>query len=205
MDEMGEITDFLTRCSAKDSLMIWGTGNDESLGDAVSVTVVATDFLNDSFKPIWRGPGNPESDPENDPNSGGGITKVSLGPRGTTPVDDEKPKKPPKPVPDNNGKPYMREVQVATKTEKKWYQPVLNFEPETMEMERIHANTYVKGENISHDEQENIPTIIRNQMMVANHFMGTDNEVSKYTLCTDKEENTVRLRDNNSYIFDVVD
>jgi len=48
MDEVTEITNFIIRSSKKPS-MIWGVGKDEALGDAVSVTIVATDFSNNSF------------------------------------------------------------------------------------------------------------------------------------------------------------
>lgn len=44
MDEVGEITDYLTRAVAKDALIIWGTGSDENLSDQICVTVIATGF-----------------------------------------------------------------------------------------------------------------------------------------------------------------
>jgi len=43
MEETTEITNYITRLTNKPS-MIWGVGRDESLGEAVSVTIVATDF-----------------------------------------------------------------------------------------------------------------------------------------------------------------
>jgi cell division protein FtsZ len=48
MDELSEITDYVTQ-STRNSLMIWGTGNDASLGEAVSVTIVATNFPKNCF------------------------------------------------------------------------------------------------------------------------------------------------------------
>lgn len=46
MDEFGEITDFLAEVAGTDAEVIQGYGNDESLGDLIRVTVVATGFIN---------------------------------------------------------------------------------------------------------------------------------------------------------------
>jgi len=44
MDEVGEITDYINSTVVEDVLIIWGTCQDESLGDKVSITVIATGF-----------------------------------------------------------------------------------------------------------------------------------------------------------------
>ena len=44
--ELGEITRYV-KSVAKNAKMIWGKGKDESLGDALSVTVIASDFSSD--------------------------------------------------------------------------------------------------------------------------------------------------------------
>lgn len=44
MDEVGIITDYVTKSVAKSTNIIWGTCNDPSLEDKVSVTVIATGF-----------------------------------------------------------------------------------------------------------------------------------------------------------------
>lgn len=44
MDEFEEITGYVQRAVAKDALILWGTGKDERLGNALSVTIVATHF-----------------------------------------------------------------------------------------------------------------------------------------------------------------
>lgn len=43
MDEMGEVTDYLTQKTGG-SNVIWGTGSDESLGEKVKITLIATGF-----------------------------------------------------------------------------------------------------------------------------------------------------------------
>jgi cell division protein FtsZ len=45
MDEVSEITDFIQEQAGQNAEVIWGYGQDETLGDDVSVTVIATGFL----------------------------------------------------------------------------------------------------------------------------------------------------------------
>ncbi len=44
LDEIGEITDFIQDAAGDDALIIWGNCTDESLGDNIRVTVIATGF-----------------------------------------------------------------------------------------------------------------------------------------------------------------
>ncbi|MBR5778684.1 MAG: cell division protein FtsZ [Bacteroidales bacterium] len=54
MDEMGEITDYvkgLTNCNDEDSNVIWGIGCDDSLGEKLSITLIATGFEAKKIEP----------------------------------------------------------------------------------------------------------------------------------------------------------
>ncbi len=44
MSEFGSITKYLKEVVGKDANVIWGTGHDETLGDSISVTIIATGF-----------------------------------------------------------------------------------------------------------------------------------------------------------------
>ncbi|WP_320111718.1 cell division protein FtsZ [Draconibacterium orientale] len=44
MDEVGRITDYVQNMAGFDADLIWGNGTDETLGDKLSVTVIATGF-----------------------------------------------------------------------------------------------------------------------------------------------------------------
>lgn len=44
MDEIGQIIDYVKNCSGINTDLIWGNGVDPSLGDKISVTVIATGF-----------------------------------------------------------------------------------------------------------------------------------------------------------------
>jgi cell division protein FtsZ len=195
MDELMEITDYVTR-SAKNASMIWGTGNDDALGDAVCVTIVATDFPDTCFvdpaleivnKPtVTKTPVHLPASPAHG--------KVTLG------AADNGSSGAPQSV--NSGKYIVRDKPTTTQAEIKWSLSDSDIEVETME--RTRPIPTISDENMNVDELENTPAYIRKKTKMENLLSGRENEVSKYTLSSDKE-NTVRLRDNNSFLYNRVD
>ncbi|MFC0877681.1 cell division protein FtsZ [Saccharicrinis sp. FJH2] len=49
MDEVGQITDYIQEKVGLEASIIWGTGSDASLGDAISVSIIATGFTEKSI------------------------------------------------------------------------------------------------------------------------------------------------------------
>jgi len=49
MDEIGEITDYVQEAAGMNADIIWGNTLDESLGDKICITIIATGFGNDSI------------------------------------------------------------------------------------------------------------------------------------------------------------
>lgn len=52
MDEIGQITDYVQGRAGYDADLIWGNGADESLGENISVTIVATGFSTSSIPEV---------------------------------------------------------------------------------------------------------------------------------------------------------
>lgn len=52
MDEVTEITDFIQEEAGMTADIIWGNGYDDTLGDAISITVIATGFNNEKTEEI---------------------------------------------------------------------------------------------------------------------------------------------------------
>ncbi len=52
MDEVGKITDYLQNRAGFEADVIWGNGKDDSLGEEISVTLIATGFGNNSLEGI---------------------------------------------------------------------------------------------------------------------------------------------------------
>lgn len=53
MDEIGQITDYVQDCAGSDADLIWGNGVDESLGEFLSVTIIATGFSANSIPDLY--------------------------------------------------------------------------------------------------------------------------------------------------------
>jgi len=188
MDELSVITDYVTRSSKNDE-MIWGAGNDESLGAAVCVTIVATDFHNKCFlDPALEITNNPKPDRE--------VVQLGENEAGKIPFE--------KPSAGGSGKYEVRDKPASTQPEFRWSSSdiatAVAGEPEPA----TRVIPLVVDENTNIDELENTPAYIRKKKNINNQLSGTEKEVSKYTLALDKE-NTVRLRNNNSYLFDRAD
>lgn len=62
MNEMTEITSIIIHEVGDSAAVIWGVGTDESLGDAISVTIIATGFPKDDIDIIDTKPGRKEED-----------------------------------------------------------------------------------------------------------------------------------------------
>jgi cell division protein FtsZ len=87
MDEVGEITDFVTAETVANTNIIWGTCGEESLGDKISVTIIATGFESNSIPELYTRRKDIEKLPLNEfptPDSGtvmGGFTVRERKPR----------------------------------------------------------------------------------------------------------------------------
>ncbi|MDX9854959.1 MAG: cell division protein FtsZ [Tenuifilaceae bacterium] len=53
MDEVGQITDYIQAAAGEDADLIWGNGNDSSLGEELNVTVIATGFGTNSIPELY--------------------------------------------------------------------------------------------------------------------------------------------------------
>lgn len=205
MDEVGIITDYVTSAVAKDALLIWGTGFDQSLGDQISVTIIATGFEANSI-PEMYGRANKK------------VINYSL--------NDDKP--PVTPVMGQNT------FEVKVKENKVPLQKTIDFDfempisPEgqsgefsvkinpTKSQERLNElKRYQKvRENMTNpahlDEEtieflENQPAFMRKNINLEDLQLPTNlNKISRYTLSDDPEKQ-ITLRPENPYLNDAVD
>jgi len=207
MDEVGIMTDYVTQSISKESLVIWGTGIDESLGDRVSVTIIATGFEANNI-PELHVVKKRESAPERIPlydshHSGADETEFKV--REKTNVEGIKQRtiefdltdKPSQTLfPDENFTKY--EVKVNPH---KVAEPIENSVKNTG---RTKETGYTSTDEKSNIEQlESVPAYVRKNVQI-DQKPKTDTTISKYSLSTD-EENNIRLRQNNSYLYDNVD
>ena len=64
MDEVGQITDFVQNKAGFDADIIWGNGKDETLGEDISVTIIATGFISKSMNDASSVTGDEKIKPE---------------------------------------------------------------------------------------------------------------------------------------------
>jgi cell division protein FtsZ len=213
MDELGEITDYMYEAASDDALIIRGLSQDPSLGENISVTIIATGFeANSIFQPYKaKKPKKVELLSNNN------IT-------------------PPRIIPEKNDETFTvhdREHKSIITDFEEESQGELNFGPgsghdlnhmsennrDDDEQEKSdatlrkvkHMQNMLKKEGLSNkivkdniDTFEDVPAYIRRNMSLNSSEKASESKLSKFTLSSDDEEGPV-LRENNAYLNDNVD
>ena len=215
MDEIGEIADYVNSEVGSSPNIIWGTGNDESLGESISITIIATGFESNSIPELYAKKKtkktitladssstikkeNPIIDLEEDfmieedesldfsqRTIDFDITKN----RNSDPdkfVVLQKPES---------------ETEVAVETKESEIEKKLKESRERMKERRMDSSKI--KDNI--DEFENEPAYKRKNLKIEQPVHSKDSKVSRYSLDDDEEGDGVTLNPNNSYLHDNVD
>ena len=204
MDELGEITDFIYDVASNDALIIRGLSKDESLGDRICVTVIATGFEPNSVLEPYRS--SPKTEKIN-LETGQVSTNVQEKKKGEPDTIRVKTKKPE--IFDDYENELQRKLEFdfAIKNEKESSE--LNKGDGTLRKIK-HMQNILKNEDLSNktmrenvDEFEDVPAFIRKKIKIDSDKRKDKSEVSKFTLSDDDDEPS--LRDDNAYLNDNVD
>lgn len=204
MDEISEITDYVVSASSKDTSLIWGMGSDESLGEQISVTIIATGFKMNSIPELYVGKKQKHIVPLRDPDKEKTRESRSNVIPGQRSLEfDVKDKE--------NAEEYIlmdqsRDITPEEK-EKKMAERVRNLK-ETHE--KLRERGYLSGtsDNDEIEELENIPAYVRKKITIDQQKHSEDQEVSRYRLTDesdDGEQEGPKLKNDNSYLHDNVD
>jgi cell division protein FtsZ len=214
MDELGEITDYMYDAASEDALIIRGLSKDENLGDAISVTVIATGFeANSIFQPYkHKKPAKVEL-----------LTSMNaIPPRLTPDAGDDQFS-----VYEKGKKPIISDFEeesqgvfefslensrdmddIRARREESSDEP--SEKPETTLRKVKHMQNLLKKEGLSNktmkeniDTFEDVPAYVRRNLTLGNSDKGSDSKLSKFTLTSDNDEPV--LRENNAYLNDNVD
>jgi len=201
MDEVSEITDYVVSATSRDTTLIWGIGSDESLGEEISVTIIATGFRMNSIPELYVGRKQ--------------THKVPLRDSGSTGLKDEH----------SNVIPQQGSLSFGVKDKEDSEEYILmdqseETDPETREKkmaervrrlrethEKLRDRGYLSGSGDDEiEELENVPAYVRKKIPIDQQKHSEDKEVSRYRL-TDKQEGEEgpKLRPDNSYLHDNVD
>jgi cell division protein FtsZ len=206
MDEIGQITDYVQARAGYDADLIWGNGVDESLGDEICVTVIATGFSSSSIPEVLA--------TKKVEKSYHTLVENQVSNAASRPTTTQRP----------TAQQSQSQSQ-ATQTQQKPKQESFRFEnnrpsdgfdslyasvkkndpaPTFKEEERVNFNQdfYGAGDD-DIDRLENIPAYKRRQIKMKAREGNEEKKVSRYSLSTDNNE--IFLNENNSYLHDNVD
>jgi cell division protein FtsZ len=214
MDEVGEITDYINHSASKNATIIWGTGVEKSLGEQISVTIIATGFQTNSIPELYIK--KKRSD------------KVTLSDK-TKPAKEGTPTDDGFTVTDKQG-PEASEKSNVQKTfefdiageEKEQF---ILYDREDLPREEVRQpkdhtervsklrkshehikqqlyNSAAKENKI--DQLENEPAFKRKNLDIDKTKPSQESKISKYSLSEDDEKNS-KLREDNAYLHDNVD
>ncbi|MFC2090436.1 cell division protein FtsZ [Bacteroidota bacterium] len=197
MDEISEITDFVIASSSKDTSLIWGMGMDESLGEKICVTIIATGFEMNSIPELYIGKKKIDFVPLRDER--GKSNATNPGPKQQQfdfNIDNDHKSeeyvlfdKSSENVPDDKNKILADRVKNLKETHEKLKEAGYTSDSKDNEIE----------------EMENVPAYIRKKLKLDPEKPKDEDEVSRYRLSDEEEEESPKLRPDNSYLHDNVD
>ncbi len=210
MDEIGEITDYISHTAAKNAHIIWGSGQDARPGDNVSVTIIATGFEATSIPELYIRKSKAD--------------KVKL----TEPTETKeegfniKDKSADEPAPRSNvQRTFEFDISGSDRQLEFFVSDADEIDPGTEEKktkemaervrrlrqshEQVKKQLYNRANsNESIDELENEPAYIRKKIKIDDSKPSSESRISKYSLSQD-EDNNSKLREDNAYLNDNVD
>ncbi|RPI43407.1 MAG: cell division protein FtsZ [Bacteroidetes bacterium] len=202
MDEISDITEYVVSAASRETTLIWGMGNDESLGEQISVTIIATGFKMNSIPELYVGKKQKHFVPLRDTLNERQSTELrsNVVPRQTALQFDVKDRE--------TTEEYIlmeqsRDNSGGDEKEKKMAERVRNLR-ETHE--KLKERGYLSGsENDEIDELENVPAYVRKKIPLDNQKLSANKEISRYRLTENDDEEGPHLRNDNSYLHDNVD
>jgi cell division protein FtsZ len=214
MDELGELTDFVYETISEDALIIRGLSTDESLGDAISVTVVATGFEAsadlEAYKPEKRkeivslNSDQQLSLPENEGDSDSQYVVRSSRPghRGTPAAPSDI---------DQGVIDFDIDGDISINPAPARSTPPPPDKHEGTLRKLKHMQNVIKNEGLSTqsmndniEDFEEVPAYVRKKIALNNANKAAGSKVSKFTLSLD-EDNQPIIREDNAYLNDNVD
>lgn len=211
MDEIFEITEFVQEEAGYGTDLIWGNCYDESLGDKISVTVIATGF--EQNKQLNKTTGVVEEQIRVSLDDGDDLAKKN----GLTSIGFESPKA----ASDKstfefddvretiekyhqNGRysyeePYIKEEDKERLEEERR----LKYEAERRRRERLRDTRVRLTNPQTVSELENQPAYVRRGVALDNVAHSSEEDMSRYTI--NEEDGEPEIREDNSFLHDNVD
>ncbi len=209
MDEVSEITDYVVSATSRDTTLIWGIGSDESLGEQISVTIIATGFRMNSIPEVYVGRKQKHfvplrdagKDAESKEGRSNAVPKQASLAFGVKDKEDSEEyilmEQSKQSEESDESNPETREKKLADR--------VRNLR-ETHEKLKERGYLSSSGDD-EIEELENVPAYVRKKIPIEQQKHSDNQEVSRYRLTDegDEDEGGPKLRPDNSYLHDNVD
>lgn len=195
MDEIGDITDFVQEKAGNSADLIWGNGVDESLGDKISVTIIATGFSTSSIPEMVINQSQEKTYHTLQDDDSDFISKAKTETKST--LENE--------LYGNKGakqKTFEFEINTGVTDE---FEELYGSNPKKNAFDHtVEPMDFSQTSEEAVDELENIPAYRRKNSKLFSFKKKVDEKFSRFSISQD-ENNNVVLRDNNSYLHDNVD
>jgi cell division protein FtsZ len=213
MDELGEITDYMYEVASDDALIIRGLSQDDTLGENISVIVIATGFeANSIFQPYKsKKPKQVEMLESknvippviNHRTNDETFTVHQKGRKSIITDFDE----------ESQGE-FNFSTVAGSSDNRPAEEDIIEEEKDksgatlrkVKQMQKILKKEGLSNKTIEDNIEtfEDVPAYVRRNMLLGTHDKASDSKLSKFTLTDDDEEGPV-LRENNAYLNDNVD
>jgi len=212
MDEVGQITDFISASLSREALVIWGAGLDERLGYQINVTIIATGFTANSVPELNVYRKEAEKIPLYDSRSlHRSEVDFQVVDKNSQTIELD-----PSPYQrslefegldfENGGFPVYNTKTTDSKTDihsaRKAVERIKTLQKSTEKFKE--AGLAQTDERANIDKLEAIPAYRRKNIDLEASVPSKESNVSRLTLGSD-DDNQMRLRSNNQYLHDNVD
>jgi cell division protein FtsZ len=212
MDEIGQITDYIQTCAGEDADLIWGNGVDEQLGDALSITLIATGFETNSIPELYVRKRQLDKVPLEKQFS---IEEQNIAEEKTGFEVREK-KTPTKSKSnvisqrtiefdlseDYTSSNHINKIDQSIEV-RKAADRVKNIKRNYEQMHELNLTNRERQINI--EDLENQPAYMRKKIQLDKAKPSSETKVSRYSLTDDDEDGGVKLSNNNRYLHENVD
>jgi len=197
MDEIGEITDFIQKKAGFEADLIWGNGSDDTLGDQISVTLIATGFSTTCIPELLsiRKPLKETHTLSDSPS----FAKPKPG------VSFSQPEKPVKNVVKQSALDFESRTQPVSRPDQDSGSGSILKEQHPLQPE---VRQKIDFSNITEEEVDNlekVPAYIRKQLMVNARNPVRPTEYSNYSVSADPAKKIIIRESNNPYIHKNID
>jgi cell division protein FtsZ len=212
MDELGEITDYMYEAASDDALIIRGLSQDDTLGENISVIVIATGFEANSIFQPYKSKKLKHVEMLDNKN----VIPPQLNHRVTEETFTVHEKRIKKSISSDFDEEPQGEFDFGTGYGNTRDSEDENYDNENdktgatlrkvKQMQKIMKKEGLSNKTIEENIEtfEDVPAYVRRNMLLRSNEKISDSKLSKFTLTSDDEDGPV-LRENNAYLNDNVD